>query len=72
VVGSVKDPNEAKFARDFFKKVEDSQAAVAWTADAYAADAGYRRWTLAGYTGVAVIVLAVVALAVYVFTTKKF
>lgn len=72
VVGSVKDPNEARFARDFFKKVEGSQAAVAWTDDAYAADAGYRRWTLAGYAALAVVLLGVAGLAVFVFSTKSF
>ncbi len=72
VVGSVKDPNEAKFARDFFKKVEGSQAAVAWTDDAYAADAGYRRWTLAGYVALVAVFVGVAGLATFVFTTKKF
>ncbi len=72
VVGTVKEVAEAKFARDFFKKVEASQAAVAWTDDAYAVDAGYRRWTLLGYVALAVILLAVAALAVFVFTTHKF
>lgn len=71
VVGSVRDPNEAKFARDFFKKVEGSQAAVAWTADAYAADAAYRRFTMMGYAGLGVMALVVVALAVYVFAVAK-
>jgi hypothetical protein len=71
VVGSVRDPNEAKFARDFFKKVEGSQAAVAWTADAYAADAGYRRFTMMGYVALGVLALVVVALAVYVFAVAK-
>jgi hypothetical protein len=72
VVGSVKDPTEAKFARDFFKKVEGSQAAVAWTDEAYATDAGYRRWTLAGYVALAVILVGVLGLAAFVFSTKKF
>ncbi len=72
VVGSVRDPNEAKFARDFFKKVEGSQAAVAWTPDAYAADAGYRRWTLAGYVALVAVLVGVAGLAAFVFTTKKF
>ena len=72
VVGSVRDPNEARFARDFFKKVEGSQAAVAWTDAAYAADAGYRRWTLAGYAALVVVLLSVAALAVFVFSTKSF
>lgn len=72
VVGSVRDPNEAKFARDFFKKVEGAQAAVAWTDDAYAADASYRRWTLTGYVTLGAIVVGVIGLAVYVFGTKSF
>ncbi len=72
VVGSVRDPNEAMFARDFFKKVEGSQAAVAWTPDAYAADAGYRRWTLAGYVALVAVFVGVAGLAAFVFTTKKF
>lgn len=71
VVGSVRDPNEAKFARDFFKKVEGSQAAVAWTDDAYATDAGYRRWTMMGYAGLGVMAVLVLALAVGVFAFKK-
>jgi hypothetical protein len=72
VVGSVKDPNEAHFARDFFKKVESCQAAVAWTDDAYATDATYRRWQVGGYVAAAGIVLAVLALAAFVFSTKSF
>ena len=72
VVGSVRDSNEAKFARDFFKKVEGSQAAVAWTDDAYAADATYRRIALAGHVALAVLAVAVIALAVFVFITKPF
>lgn len=70
VVGTVKEVAEAKFARDFFKKVEASQAAVAWTDEAYAVDAGYRRWATLGYVALAVILLAVAALAVFVFRPR--
>jgi IcmF-related N-terminal domain len=60
------EPNEAKFAKEFFKKVEQSQAYVAWTDEAYADDAGYRSATRAGYLVLGLILLGVVALGAYV------
>lgn len=60
------DPNDAKFAREFFRKVESAQGAVAWTEAAYDEDAGYRTATRTGYVVLALITLGVVALAGYV------
>jgi hypothetical protein len=60
------DRNEAKFAREFFKKVESSQGYVAWTDEAFAEDASYRRMTLLGHLALAGILAAVAALGVYV------
>jgi hypothetical protein len=60
------DPNEAKFAKEFFRKVESSQGYVAWTDEAFAEDASYRRATLLGHLALAGLLLAVAALATYV------
>ncbi len=60
------DPNNAKFAREFFKKVESSQGYVAWTDEAYAEDASYRAKTRLGYLVLGLISLGIVALAGYV------
>jgi len=60
------DPNDAKFAKEFFKKVESSQAYVAWTDAAYAEDANYRAMTRMGYVLLGLIALGLVALAGYV------
>ena len=60
------DPNEAKFAREFFKKVETSQGYVAWTDEAFAEDASYRRMTTLGHIALAALLAGVVALAAYV------
>ncbi len=62
---------DALFAKEFFRKVESAQAFVAWTGDAYAADAGYRRAALLGHVALAVVLLAVVALGVYAFVINK-
>ncbi len=56
-------PDHAKFARDFFKKVQDSQGFVAWTDEALARDAGYRSRTMQGYVLLAVILLGVLGFA---------
>ncbi len=56
-------PDHAKFARDFFKKVQDSQGYVAWTDDALSRDAGYRSKAMQGYVLLAVVILGVVGLA---------
>ena len=56
-------PDHAKFARDFFKKVQDSQGFVAWTDDALVRDAGYRSRTMQGYVLLAVVLVAVLGLA---------
>lgn len=61
---------DALFAKEFFRKVESAQAYVAWTADAYAADAGYRRAALLGHVALAAVLLSVVALGVYAFAIK--
>jgi hypothetical protein len=60
------DPTDAKFAREFFKKVEGSQGSVAWTDEAFAEDAGYRRMTSLGYLALGVLLLGVLAFAGYV------
>ena len=56
-------PDHAKFARDFFKKVQDSQGYVAWTDEALSRDAGYRSRTMQGYVLLAVVILGVAAFA---------
>jgi hypothetical protein len=60
------DASDAKFAREFFKKVESSQGFVAWTDAAYAEDANYRSMTRMGYLALGIIALGVLALAGYV------
>jgi hypothetical protein len=59
------DPNDVKFAKEFFRKVESSQGYVAWTDEAYAEDAAYRATTRLGYTFLAFLFLGVLALAGY-------
>lgn len=59
-------PNDTKFAREFFKKVESSQGYVAWTDEAYAEDASYRAKTRLGYIVLGLIALGLAALAGYV------
>jgi hypothetical protein len=59
------EPGDVKFAKEFFKKVESSQGFVAWTDEAYAADAAYRSSTRLGYTFLAFLFLGVLALAGY-------
>src|SRR5262249_5369863 len=63
-------PDEAKFAREFFRKVESTQGYVAWTDTAFAEDAGYRSTTRLGYLALFVILLAVAGLTGYVAVTK--
>jgi hypothetical protein len=60
------EPADAKFAREFFKKVEGSQGSVAWTEEAFAEDAGYRRSTALGYLALGAILLGVLAFGGYV------
>lgn len=62
---------DALFAKEFFRKLESAQGFVAWTDEAYAVDAQYRRLVLGGYVTLAVIVAAVIALGVYVAMTKR-
>ncbi len=64
------EPDKAKFAREFFKKVESSQGYVAWTDAAFDQDASYRGKTKLGYMALIGIVAVVVGLAVYVFASK--
>ncbi|HEV3384899.1 MAG TPA: type VI secretion protein IcmF/TssM N-terminal domain-containing protein [Gemmata sp.] len=59
------DPNDVKFAKEFFKKVESSQGYVSWTEEAYADDASYRSATRLGYTFLVFLFLGVFALAGY-------
>ena len=64
------EPTDAKFAREFFKKVESSQGYVAWTDEAIAEDAAYRRSTFLGHAALGTIVVGVLAFAGYVIYTK--
>ncbi|HJZ54872.1 MAG TPA: type VI secretion protein IcmF/TssM N-terminal domain-containing protein [Gemmataceae bacterium] len=64
------EPADAKFAREFFKKVEGSQGAVAWTEEAFAEDAGYRRMTGLGHLALGLLLLGVLAFAGYVAYEK--
>lgn len=59
------DPNDVKFAKEFFRKVESSQGYVAWADEAYAEDAAYRASTRLGYTFLVFLFLGVFALAGY-------
>jgi hypothetical protein len=59
------DPNDVKFAKEFFKKVESSQGYVAWTDEAYAEDAAYRASTRLGYTFLAFLFVGLFILAGY-------
>ncbi len=70
-VASVHDAGEAKFAKDFFKKLESQQAFVAWTEAAYESDASYRKWAVGGTVALIAIALAVIGLGVYVFTRPR-
>jgi hypothetical protein len=65
-VTTPRDANDIKFAREFFKKVEVSQAAVAWTEEAYAADASYRGMARTGYITLCLLFVGVLAFAAYV------
>ena len=49
------DPADAKFAKEFFKKVESSQGFVAWTDEAFAEDASYRSMARMGYAALGLI-----------------
>lgn len=60
------EPTDAKFAREFFKKVESSQGSVFWTDEAFAEDAAYRRAAAVGHVVLGAILLGVVALAGFV------
>jgi len=66
------DPTEAKFAREFFRKVESAQAAVAWTPDAYAEDAGYWSATRHGYLALGLVASAILAFGSYVTYLRFF
>lgn len=63
-------PDEAKFAKEFFRKVESTQGYVAWTDEAFAEDAGYRSTTKLGYLALMAILIAVLGFAGYVAATK--
>ena len=69
---SVVTPGEAdaKFAKEFFRKVESTQGFVAWTDAAFAEDAGYRSTAKLGYAVLALLLAGVVAFAAYVVVTK--
>jgi hypothetical protein len=63
--------SETKFTRDFFTKIDSTQGYVQWTEEALAEDASYRTLARLGTLATLVIILLVVALAVYV-GVKKF
>src|SRR5262249_13989493 len=63
-------PDEAKFAKEFFRKVESTQGYVAWTDEAFAEDSSYRNTTRMGYLALMLILLAVLGFAGYVAYTK--
>jgi len=63
-------PGEAKFVRDFFVKVEQSQGFVQWTDDAYAEDSAYRTRAKLGMMAAFTILGATIAFAVYVVMNK--
>ena len=63
-------PEEAKFAKEFFRKVESTQGYVAWTDEAFAEDASYRTTTKLGYVALMVVLTAVTAFAGYVVWSK--
>lgn len=63
-------PDEATFAKEFFKKVDSTQGSVAWTDAAFSADSGYRAATKIGYAISAAVILGVVALSGYVAFVK--
>jgi len=65
------EPDKAKFAREFFKKVESSQGYVAWTDAAFEEDSSYRGKAKLGYMAIIGIAAVVVGLAVYVFVSKS-
>jgi hypothetical protein len=69
-VVSPAEPDEAKFAKEFFRKVESTQGYVAWTEEAFAEDAGYRSTAKAGYAVLLLVMAAVIGLAGYVVYTK--
>jgi hypothetical protein len=61
---------EAKFAKEFFKKMESAQGFVAWTDHAYHDDSAYNRLALLGNIALAVMLLAVAAFAFVVLWKK--
>ena len=63
-------PEEAKFAKEFFRKVESTQGYVSWTDEAFAEDAGYRGSTKFGYVALVSVLTSVIMFAGYVVYTK--
>ena len=53
------------FVAGVFRRLLENQNHVSWTREAVAEEADYHHWTLYGYAGLAVFVLAVVFLGVY-------
>ncbi len=56
---------ERAFCPGFWKRLEETQGSVAWTADAFAADARYRARTQMGYVALGVAGIIVVGLGVW-------
>ena len=63
-------PTEARFAKEFFAKVHETRGSVAWTPQAYAEEASYRRAVKVGSFIALLVVTAIVGLAAYVVYAK--
>jgi hypothetical protein len=62
---------ERPFCPGFWKRLDETQGSVAWTGDAFAADARYRNRTQFGYIALAVAVALIAGLGVYWKITHK-
>lgn len=61
---------ERAFCPGFWKRLEETQGSVAWTGEAFAADARYRSLTQMGYVALGVAGIIVAALAVWLVFIK--
>lgn len=62
---------ERAFCPGFWKRLEETQGSVAWTTEAFAADARYRSRTQFGYIALGIAVALVGALGAYVAITRR-
>lgn len=66
LAGTGPDPaRERAFAPGVFRRLIESQDFVAWAPEAVARDRAYRRWTRAGYVGLAAVVASCLAAIAY-------